>query len=98
MGRMAQTPTAQVLGLHTFSSSTRGMRVAVVSHVIRRDRDRGVGLGDVIGDYGVADVVVIAGAIGERPIISVKGAGVGMGVMTQIEAAQRLGLHTLSRS
>src|SRR5205814_213257 len=98
MGRMAQIETAQALCLHTLRRPTGGVRVAVVSHVIRRDRDCGIGFGDVVGDYGIADVVVVTGAITERPIIIVISAGVGMGRMAQIETAQALCLHTFGSS
>src|SRR5207302_9482930 len=74
----------------------RRVRIAVVSGGgarIRRDYYCRVSLGDVVGDYGVTDVVVVAGAVTERPVVSVISAGVGVGRMTQIETAQALGLR-----
>src|SRR5207249_1702815 len=88
MGRMAQIETAQALCLHTFGSSTGGVRVAVVSHVIRRDRDCGIGFGDVVGDDGIADVLVVSGA-SEEPIVSSVRAGIGMGCVAHVDETYR---------
>src|SRR5438477_4823312 len=95
---MGQIGLAEALCLRSLGSCTGVVVVAVVSHVIRRDRDCGIGFGDVVGDYGIADVVVVTGAITERPIIIVISAGVGMGRMAQIETAQALCLHTFGSS
>jgi hypothetical protein len=66
------------MSVHPGDRVGRRVRRDVIGYAVRRDHDRGVGLVDGVGDGGVADVVVVPGAVGERPVVGCVGAGIGM--------------------
>src|SRR5262249_54164707 len=85
--RAAEIQAAQDDAAHPRCCAGGGMGIAIVGDAVRRDGDRGIGLGDAVADRA-AGVVVVAGAVGEGPGVGRIGAGVGVCRAAEIPAAQ----------
>ena len=76
----------------------RRVRIAVIGHAVRRDRNRRVRLVDAVGDRAV--LVVVVGRAGEAPVSSLYVPAVGVRRVAHVNRADRgpsLTVHTGDR-
>src|SRR5712691_7937428 len=86
VSRATEIQAAQGHVVDTLGRAGGRMGVAVVSDIVGRYRDCGVGLCDLVSDRA-AGVIVVACAVGKSPGVGVS-AGVGVSRATEIQAAQ----------
>src|SRR5439155_1534717 len=96
MGRGGEGQGADVSVAHALGRARGGMGVAVVVDAVRRDRDRGVDIVDLVVDGAVLFGVV--GHAREAPGVAVVGAGVGMGRAGEGQGADVSVAHALGRA
>src|SRR5215469_8272268 len=90
--RATEVQARQALALDAGRAARGRVAVAIVGDMVAADRDRGIGLVDLVA-HGAAGVVVVAGGIGKGDRITDRPRrGIGADRATEVQARQALAL------